>query len=400
MLREGDVLKTDFGKKHIAFKSAQYQQEVIMIRLENVTKIYPKAQAPAVEDLNINVPKGETCVLIGPSGCGKTTTLKMINRLIEPTNGNIFVDGNNIMKQDPVRLRRGIGYVIQQIGLFPHMTIHDNIAVVPKLLGWSPKRIKERSDDLLEMVGLDPAEFRERYPRQLSGGQRQRIGVARALAADPPVMLMDEPFGAIDPITRDRLQNEFLRLQKRLKKTIVFVTHDIDEALKMGTVICILDVGGVLQQFDTPASILSNPANTMVSDFVGTDRGLKQLSLVRVGELMRTDIAVAQHNELASEAVETMRQRNIDSILIVDDQHKLVGFVSLEVAQTKSNKKVGDVASPIITTTEEEATMKDAFSEMLSFGVGYMPVTGEKKKLLGIITAGDAQRLIESGVQG
>lgn len=370
-----------------------------MIKLENVTKIYPKAQTPAVKDLNINIPEGETCVLIGPSGCGKTTTMKMINRLIEPTKGNIFMGGNNIMKQDPVQLRRSIGYVIQQIGLFPHMTIRDNIAVVPKLLGWSPERIDERSDELLDMVGLDPAEFRERYPRQLSGGQRQRIGVARALAADPPVMLMDEPFGAIDPITRDHLQNEFLRLQKRLKKTIAFVTHDIDEALKMGTLICILNVGGVLQQLDTPANILSNPANTMVSDFVGADRGLKQLNLVRVGDVMRTNIAVAHHDELASDAVETMRQRNIDSLLIVDDQHKLIGFVSLETAQTQSNKKVGDVVSPIVTTTEEEATMKDAFSEMLGYGVGYMPVTDEKKKLLGLITAGDAQRLIESGVQ-
>ena len=369
-----------------------------MIELSNVTKIYPKAQAPAVNELSIGVPEGETCVLIGPSGCGKTTTLKMVNRLIEPTTGKIFVDGNNVLDQDPVKLRRSIGYVIQQIGLFPHMTIRDNIATVPKLLGWSDERIDERSDELLEMVGLDPAEFRERYPRELSGGQRQRIGVARALAADPPVMLMDEPFGAIDPITRDHLQNEFLRLQKRLKKTIMFVTHDIDEALKMGTLICILDVGGILQQLDTPASILSEPANEMVSDFVGADRGLKRLNLVKVSEVLQSDIPVARTNEVAADATETMRQQEIDNLLVVDDQHRLVGYVSLEAAQANPNKKTGDIVSPLITKTEEEATMKDAFSEMLSYGVGFMPVTGENDKLLGIITARDAQRLIEDGV--
>jgi osmoprotectant transport system ATP-binding protein len=367
-----------------------------MIKLKNVTKIYPRAQSPAVKDLSLDVPRGETCVLIGPSGCGKTTSLKMINRLIEPTSGDIFVDDNNIMQEDPVQLRRRIGYVIQQIGLFPHMTIRDNIAVVPKLLGWSQERIDERCDELLDMVGMEPATFRERYPPQLSGGQRQRVGVARALAADPPVMLMDEPFGAIDPITRDHLQNEFLRLQKRLKKTIMFVTHDIDEALKMGTLICILDVGGISQQFDTPANILSKPANAMVSDFVGADRGLKQLNLVRVGDVMRTDIAVAQHDELAADVAETMGQRNLDSMLIVDDQHKLIGYLSLEAAQIKSGQKVGDISSPVVTVTEEEATMKDAFSEMLSYGVGYMPVLGEGRRLLGIITARDAQRLIET----
>jgi osmoprotectant transport system ATP-binding protein len=370
-----------------------------MIELENVTKIYPNARQPAVDGLSFSIPEGETCVIIGPSGCGKTTTLKMINRLIEPTTGTILLNNNNVMHEDPVQLRRGIGYVIQQIGLFPHMTIRDNIAVVPKLIGWSDQKIDERSDELLDMVGLDPTQFRDRYPRQLSGGQRQRIGVARALAADPPVMLMDEPFGAIDPITRDRLQNEFLRLQNRLKKTIVFVTHDIDEALKMGTLICILEVGGVLQQIDTPANILSNPANAMVADFVGTDRGLKQLNLVRVGEMMHSDIPVAKASDLATDAIATMHEQNDDSILIIDEEYSLIGYVSLENAQTNPDKELGDIASPIVTQTQEEATMKDAFSEMLSYGVGYMPVTGEDNKLLGIITARDAQHLIESGVQ-
>ncbi|MEJ2304785.1 MAG: ATP-binding cassette domain-containing protein [Anaerolineales bacterium] len=235
-----------------------------MIELENIVKIYPGSAQPAVNDLSFKVAEGETCVLIGPSGCGKTTTLKMINRLIEPTSGRIILQGKNVLDMDPVQLRRGIGYVIQQIGLFPHMTIAENINVVPRLLGWDKDKMRKRVGELIEMVGMDPADFRDRYPRQLSGGQRQRIGVARALAADPPVLLMDEPFGAIDPITRDRLQNEFLRLQKRLKKTIAFVTHDIDEALKMGTMICILEVGGILAQADRPAKVLSEPASSFV----------------------------------------------------------------------------------------------------------------------------------------
>jgi osmoprotectant transport system ATP-binding protein len=248
----------------------------------------------------------------------------------------------------------------------------------------------------MEIVGMDPAQFLQRYPRELSGGQRQRIGVARALAADPPVMLMDEPFGAIDPITRDRLQNEFLRLQKRLKKTIMFVTHDIDEAIKMGTLLCILEVGGVLQQFDSPANILSEPANDFVADFVGADRGLKRLNLVRVGDVMREDIKVIQYDQPASKAAETMRESDYDSLLVIDDQHKLIGYLTLEAAQKKGNKNVGDLAREVITTTEEEATMKDAFSEMLSFGVAYMPVIGEDMKLKGIVTARDAQKLIEA----
>jgi osmoprotectant transport system ATP-binding protein len=371
-----------------------------MIKLQNVTKVYPGTTSPAVNDLTMAVPEGETCVLIGPSGCGKTTTMKMINRLIEPSEGQILVDGHNVMEQDPVELRRNIGYVIQQIGLFPHMTIEDNIAVVPQLKGWDKQRTGKRIDELLTMVGLEPSEFRERYPRELSGGQRQRVGVARALAADPPVMLMDEPFGAIDPITRDHLQNEFLRLQKRINKTIVFVTHDIDEAIKMGTLICILQVGGVLQQLDTPSNILASPANAFVADFVGADRGLKRLNLVRVGSVMQTDVAMAQHDMSGSAAAETMLQQNVDSMLVVDDANQLVGYVSLEAAQKHPNKRAQDLAREVVSVTEEEATMKNAFSEMLSYGVGYLPVLGDKQKVLGIVTAADAQRLIETGPRG
>jgi osmoprotectant transport system ATP-binding protein len=370
-----------------------------MIKMDRVTKVYRGSDAPAVDNLTIEVQEGETCVVIGPSGCGKTTTLKMVNRLIEPTSGDISVAGENIMDRDPVELRRTIGYVIQQIGLFPHMTIRDNIATVPRLLGWKDARIDARADELLSLVGMEPKLFRDRYPRELSGGQRQRVGVARALAADPPVMLMDEPFGAIDPITRDRLQNEFLRLQKKIRKTIMFVTHDIDEAIKMGTILCILQVGGVLEQFDTPSSILAEPANKFVADFVGADRGLKRLSLVRAGDVMRTDVELIAHNETAENVRAMMKQRGFESVLVVDDDRKLLGFLTLDMVETDLGKPASALAKPIIASTEVEATMKDAFSEMLSTGVGYLPVLGEGDAVVGIVTTSDTQRLIEQASQ-
>ena len=365
-----------------------------MIEFNEVSKIYPGSSQPAVENVSFEVPEGETCVLIGPSGCGKTTTLKMINRLIEPTSGHIYLQGDDILDKDPVALRRGIGYVIQQIGLFPHMTIRDNIATVPVLLGWDASMIDDRVDELLAMVGMEPGLYRTRYPRELSGGQRQRVGVVRALAADPPVMLMDEPFGAIDPINRDHLQNEFLRLQKKIKKTIVFVTHDIDEAIKMGTLICILQVGGRIEQFDTPANILASPANEFVADFVGADRGLKRLNLVRVLDVMRRDIKTLSHAFTAEEAITHMRELDYDNMLVVDDEGKLVGFVTLEGCEGHAGKRVGDFTRAPIAQTEEEATMKNVFSEMLSYGVGYMPVLGDAGVLKGIVTASDVQDLI------
>ena len=365
-----------------------------MIQFNDVVKVYPGASQPSVDRLTMSVPEGETCVVIGPSGCGKTTTMKMVNRLITPTSGEIFVGGHNILKQDQVELRRGIGYVIQQIGLFPHFTIRDNIAVVPKLLGWSKARIDRRADELLDLVGLNPAQFRSRYPQQLSGGQRQRVGVARALAADPPVMLMDEPFGAIDPITRDHLQNEFLRLQKQLKKTIMFVTHDIDEALKMGTLICILQVGGVLAQLDTPANILAQPADTFVADFVGADRGLKQLTLVRVGQVMQTTLLLGNVSDSGADLAAKMRSHKIDSLFITDDAGKLAGYVGLDEAQTHPGKPAKAMLRHLISTTEEEATMKDAFSTMLSYGIRYLPVVDPQRRLVGMVTVDDAQSLI------
>ena len=242
-----------------------------MLLLEKVTKRYPNGQV-AVNELDLEIRDGETCVLVGPSGCGKTTTLRMINRLIEPSSGRILLDGEDVTRVDPVPLRLKMGYVIQQVGLFPHMTVADNVATVPRLLGWDGQR---------ELVGLED-ELRDRYPAQLSGGQRQRVGVARALAADPPLMLMDEPFGAIDRVTRDRLQNEFLQIQKRMRKLVVFVTHDIDEAVKMGDRIAMLREGGILQQYDTPARVLARPANDFVADFLGPDRGQKRLAVVRI----------------------------------------------------------------------------------------------------------------------
>jgi osmoprotectant transport system ATP-binding protein len=256
-----------------------------MIKFRGVSKTYLGSDRPVVNDLSFEILEGEICVLVGPSGCGKTTTMRMVNRLIEPTEGEILIDGEPNTRMSGTQLRRKIGYAIQQIGLFPHRTIAENIATVPSLLGWDKRRIKERVDELLKLVGLDPDDYRDRYPAELSGGQQQRVGVARALAADPPIMLMDEPFGAVDPITRERLQDEFLGIQQDIKKTIVFVTHDIDEAIKMGDKIAILKQGGFLAQYDSPENILSNPNSEFVASFVGRDRILKRLSLTRVGEM-------------------------------------------------------------------------------------------------------------------
>ena len=254
-----------------------------MIRLEALTKRFADAAAPAVDALSLDIGEGEICVLIGPSGCGKTTTMRMINRLIEPDAGRILIGGRDVTGEDPVTLRRSVGYVIQQVGLFPHMTIAENVATVPRLLGWDAARIARRVDELLERVHMDPARYRDRYPRALSGGQKQRVGVARALAADPPVMLMDEPFGALDPLTRTALQDEFLRILRELKKTIVFVTHDMDEALKMGTRIALLRAGRLVQ-YARPEAMLARPADDFVREFVGADRALKRLALLRTGD--------------------------------------------------------------------------------------------------------------------
>jgi osmoprotectant transport system ATP-binding protein len=305
-----------------------------MIQLDALTKSFPGVAAPAVDRLSLDIPDGTTCVLIGPSGCGKTTTMRMINRLIEPTSGRIILDGEDVTKIDAVGLRRRIGYVIQQIGLFPHMTIATNIATVPRLLGWDQAKIEPRIDEMLTLVGLEPAPFRNRFPRELSGGQRQRVGVARALAADPPVMLMDEPFGAIDPITRANLQNEFLRILRHLKKTVIFVTHDIDEAIKMGDRIAILK-DGRLVQYGTPDEILSRPANDFVAEFVGADRALKRLNLVSVRDVMQPGsagkVSVPPETSL-KDALALMLAHDVKA-LSVFDEGRAVGAISLDLIQ-------------------------------------------------------------------
>ncbi|MGH3929173.1 MAG: ABC transporter ATP-binding protein, partial [Pseudonocardiaceae bacterium] len=264
-----------------------------MIALEGVSKTYPRQSEPAVAELTMNIPEGKIVMLIGPSGCGKTTTLKMMNRLIEPTTGRILLDGADVTDVNADQLRRGIGYVIQQVGLFPHLTIADNIAVVPKMLGWDKGRIADRVDELLHLVGMAPTDFRDRYPRQLSGGQQQRVGVARGLAADPPVMLMDEPFGAIDPITRERLQDWFLEVQRRVTKTICFVTHDLSEAVKLGDLIAVFGPGGRLAQYGTPGEVLTHPADDFVAKFVGSGAAVRRLSLLELGHLELEQVVIS-----------------------------------------------------------------------------------------------------------
>jgi osmoprotectant transport system ATP-binding protein len=309
-----------------------------MIRLDALTKAFPGVAAPAVDRLSLDIPEGTTCVLIGPSGCGKTTTMRMINRLIEPSGGRILLGDEDVTHIDAVALRRRIGYVIQQIGLFPHMTIAANIATVPRLLGWDRAKIDARVDEMLTLVGMEPARFRDRFPRELSGGQRQRVGVARALAADPPVMLMDEPFGAIDPITRANLQNEFLKILRRLRKTVIFVTHDIDEAIKMGDRIAILK-DGRLVQYGTPDDILSQPADAFVAEFVGADRALKRLNLVSVREVMQPGagdappaVSVSPDTSL-KDALALMLVHDVKELAVSDEGR--VGIVSLATIQAR-----------------------------------------------------------------
>ncbi|WP_431098180.1 ABC transporter ATP-binding protein [Polaromonas aquatica] len=308
-----------------------------MITLDSLTKSFGGSTQSAVDGLSLTINTGEICVLIGPSGCGKTTTMRMINRMVEPDSGRIEVGGRDVTKMDPVELRRSIGYVIQQVGLFPHMTLAENVATVPKMLGWDSARIAKRVDELLDMVHMDPSIYRGRFPRELSGGQKQRIGVARALAADPPVMLMDEPFGAIDPITRARLQDEFLRILRELGKTIVFVTHDIDEAIRMGTRIAILRSGKVVQ-YDTPERILAHPADSFVESFVGGDRSLKRLALLTAGPYVESGIPAAGAPRLPAttplrDALSAMLDAGANEAGIVDAEGKPLGRITLRSIQ-------------------------------------------------------------------
>jgi osmoprotectant transport system ATP-binding protein len=358
------------------------------VEFRHVTKIYGARQngtQGAVNDLSLTVPAGKICVLVGPSGCGKTTSLKMVNRLIEPTGGQILIDGVDVMTEDVTALRRRIGYVIQQVGLFPHLTIGQNVAVVPRLLKWDPKRQRERTDELLELVGLDPGRYRNRYPSQLSGGERQRVGVARALAVDPPVMLMDEPFGAVDPIVRERLQNEFLRLQTDLAKTILFVTHDIDEAIKMGDFVAVMQLGGVLAQYAPPEEILANPASDFVARFVGADRGLKRLSLTRVRDLELQPVATAKEADDADAARVRAEAIGFPYLLLLDGNSRPIGWLDAE-RLPRGGAVTAAAATAVGALVEPETTAKDALSMLLANEVQAGVVVDRGGRPLGLIT--------------
>ena len=368
------------------------------ILLDGVTKRYAGQDKAAVDDITLEIPAGEIVMLVGPSGCGKTTTMKMINRLIEPTSGRIFIGDEDVTDQNPDQLRRHIGYVIQGAGLFPHYSVGQNIALVPRLLGWDKGRIRARVDELLDLVGLEPDQFRDRYPRQLSGGQQQRVGVARALAADPPVLLMDEPFGAVDPITRQRLQDELLRLQDELRKTIVFVTHDFDEAVKLGDRIAILQVGSELVQYDTPERILANPANEFVEGFVGSGAALKQLTLTRVRDVDLHEAAVATIGQDASAAVAKARDLGREWVIVLDAEERPQRWVSVNELE-----KAGALGS--VTRNEDlevvsvASTLQDALDEMLTSSHGVVVVTGRRNKYEGVIrveTIMDAMQSLQS----
>ena len=354
-----------------------------VVAFEHVTKRYGNGPT-AVTDLSLEIRAGEVCVLVGPSGCGKTTTMKMVNRLVEPTSGRVTIDGADVASLHPVELRRRIGYVIQHVGLFPHLTVAENVAVVPRLLGWREPRITERVEELLDLVGLEPSEYRSRYPVALSGGERQRVGVARAMAADPSVLLMDEPFGAVDPIRRERLQNEFLRLQARLRKTIVFVTHDVDEAIKMADRIAILQIGGVLAQYDTPDRLLAAPASPFVEHFVGADRGLKRLSLARVRDLPLEPVVTVA----ARESISAARQRVPDGtrwVLVTDARRRPLGWVATN--DLKGGGVVDpEMAVPGSTLLQPESTLRDALSAMLASSVQLGVVVDEDDAVLGVIS--------------
>jgi osmoprotectant transport system ATP-binding protein len=365
-----------------------------MIRLDSVSKRFPDGTV-AVTDLSLEVPEGEISVLVGPSGCGKTTTLKMVNRLIEPTSGRIFLDDEDVTGVDPVGLRRRIGYVIQQVGLFPHQTIAANVGTVPRLLGWNRDRVGARVDELMELVGLDPTTYRRRYPTQLSGGQRQRVGVARALAADPPVLLMDEPFGAIDPVTRTRLQDEFLRLQETVRKTIVFVTHDIEEAVKMGDRIAILEIGGVLAQYDTPAEVLGNPASDFVADFVGADRALKRLKVTPIYIESLEHPPTVLPSESLAHAREIMSRTRALWIAVVDADGRLRGHV--RAAHAAGEGTAGDRAERVESWVSIDDYLENALAAMLLTDYGWVAVV-EGERFLGVLTPDAIYRALRSSL--
>ena len=357
--------------------------EAAPLELRDVTKMYPGAERPAVDGLSLEIPAGDICVLVGPSGCGKTTAMRMINRLIEISSGDILIGGRSVKDQRPADLRRDIGYAIQQIGLFPHWTIAQNIGTVPRLQGWSKDRVKARVDELLDLISL-PRDVAGRYPAQLSGGQRQRVGVARALASDPPLLLMDEPFGAIDPINRERLQNEFLRLQAEIRKTIVFVTHDIDEAIKMGDRIAVLKEGGHLAQYAPPAELLMAPADEFVEQFVGADRALKRLALQRVRDVDLVKVAQVRAGEPVAEVRARRDDSDVDLAMLVDDNGRPEGWLSERAfSGERVRRELRSAAEPVI---DLDAILRDALGNLLSNETRYGPVVDGRGRMIGVLS--------------
>ncbi|HEY3434584.1 MAG TPA: ATP-binding cassette domain-containing protein [Solirubrobacterales bacterium] len=355
------------------------------VRYEETTKVYPGSSEPAVDHLSLEVPAGEICVLVGPSGCGKTTAMRMVNRTVEITSGDVLIGDSSVRDREPAQLRREIGYVIQQIGLFPHRTINENIGAVPQLLGWKKERTRERAAELLALIGLDP-ELGDRYPAQLSGGQQQRVGVARALAADPLVMLMDEPFGAIDPINRERLQNEFLRLQAEIRKTVLFVTHDIDEAIKMGDRIAVMREGGRVEQYATPAELLMAPANEFVEDFVGADRALKRLALMRVRDINLWEAPLAHVGQASAEVRAKLAAADVEVPypLLVDSERRPLGWLSER--DLAAEIVPGRPDSPLGPVLELDDVMRDALADLLQGEIQYAPVVDHQRRIVGVLS--------------
>jgi osmoprotectant transport system ATP-binding protein len=365
-----------------------------VIRLDNLTKAFetPAGTVVAADHVTMDVADGEICVLLGPSGCGKTTTLKMINRLIEPTSGKIYIDGKDTDRIDPVALRRTIGYVIQQIGLFPNMTVEENVCVVPKLLGWNADKARQRASDLLASINLDPAVFMKRYPKELSGGQQQRVGVARALAADPPVLLMDEPFGAIDPINREVIQDEFLKMHRRLRKTVMFVSHDIDEAVKMADKIAIFRAGK-LEQFASPDVILAHPANDFIAEFVGTDRTLKRLRLVKVRDAVQPASPCVFSTDAVERAVALMDEQGYAFMIVVDEAGRPHGYVDIEAVRDRSGA-VGEHRAPLPATVRLEEDLRAAVSTMFMHDVRWLACVDGEGRFSGFVTQRGITRLL------
>ncbi|WP_276129500.1 ABC transporter ATP-binding protein [Rubrobacter indicoceani] len=366
----------------------------VMIRLEKLAKVFPGQSEPAVEELTMDIYEGEIVVFVGPSGCGKTTTMKMINRIIEPSSGRIFIKGEDVTKANADQLRRNIGYVIQQIGLFPHMTIAENVATVPKMLGWDKSRVQSRTEELLEMVKI-PTSYGSRYPKELSGGQRQRIGVARAMAADPPIMLMDEPFGAVDPITRDRLQDEFLRIQDDIRKTIIFVTHDIDEAIKMGDRIAILQEKSVIAQYDTPERILTDPASEFVEDFIGSGASIKRLSLSKVRDIETSETPVAYMTDSPDDVRRRLADSGRDYVLLLDRERKPRRWVNADDLAMR-DAKLAEAGWPAVAIVEEKSSLYDTLDTMITSYRGSAIVVNSNGSYRGVVDFETVLHAIES----